>query len=103
APRLTWTAVTWPGDPDFNAEAFEAELETIEKLRGNAVRGRELFDRACAPCHDTGIGPATRLLKRKAAQLPRIVRAGEESMPFFSRDKLTDQDVADVQEFVAAQ
>jgi mono/diheme cytochrome c family protein len=103
APRLTWTAVTWPGDPDFDPEVFKAELESIEKLHGNAARGRELFDRACAPCHDTGIGPATRFLKRKAGQVSRNVRAGEESMPFFSSDKLSDQDVADVQEFVAAQ
>lgn len=100
APRLDWDAVTWPGDPDFDAEAFETELAGIEKLRGNPDRGAEMFDRACAPCHDTGLAPATRLLKRKAQHLPAAVRGGEESMPFFSRDRLTDQDIADIHSFI---
>ncbi|GEM_PF-460256 len=103
APRLDWQAVTWPGDPDFDPETFEAEIEEIEKLRGDRRRGEELFSRACAPCHDTGIGPATRLLKRKSDQVPQTVRAGEGFMPFFSRDKLSDQDVADIQAFVSTQ
>ncbi|MDT8323842.1 MAG: cytochrome c [Bacteroidota bacterium] len=101
APVLNWDAVTWPGDPDFTPEAFEKEIEAIAKLRGTAARGEAMFDRACAPCHDTGIGPATRIIKRKAADVPATVRGGEDSMPFFSRDKLSDQDIADIQEFLS--
>lgn len=100
-PKLAFDAVSWPGNPDYSAEAVEKELEGIAALRGDAAKGSALFDRACAPCHDTGLGPATRIIKRKADRLPKTVRTGDGSMPFFARDKLTDQDVADLQAFIA--
>ncbi|MBE0643301.1 MAG: cytochrome c [Bacteroidetes bacterium] len=100
-PMLTWTAVTYPGDPDFNADAFDKEIETIEKLRGDAMRGEKVFGMACAFCHENGLGPAMRVVKRKVEHLPRAVRSGDETMPFFSRDKLTDQDIADIKAFIA--
>jgi len=100
-PLLSWDAVTWPGDPDFDAEIFEKEMEAIADLRGSAPRGETMFARACAPCHDNGLGPATRIIRRKAGQVPAVVRAGEDTMPFFSRDRLSDQDIADIQEFLS--
>jgi mono/diheme cytochrome c family protein len=100
-PLLSWEAVTWPGDPDFDAETFEKEMEAIAKLRGAAARGEMMFARACAPCHDNGLGPATRIIRRKADRVPATVRGGEDTMPFFSRDKLSDQDIADIQEFLS--
>ncbi|MCB2205703.1 cytochrome c [bacterium] len=99
-PKLSWEAVTWPGDADFDEDTFEKELEGITKLRGDAARGEVMFDRACGPCHDTGLGPAVRIVKRKAEHVPAAVRGGNDSMPFFSRDKLTDQDIADIQAFL---
>lgn len=100
-PMINWSAVTYPGDPDFNEEAFNKELEMIAALRGNAADGERVFGMACAFCHDNGLGPAMRVLKRKADRVPRTVRSGDETMPFFSRDKLTDQDVANLQAFIA--
>lgn len=100
-PMLNWTAVTYPGDPDFDEEAFNTELAVIESLRGDAARGERVFGMACAFCHDNGLGPAVRKLKRKADKLPRTVRGGDETMPFFSRDKLTDQDIADLKAFIS--
>ncbi len=100
-PMLNWTAVTYPGDPDFNAEAFDKEIETIESLRGDAVHGERVFGMACAFCHENGLGAPMRVVKRKVEHLPRAVRSGDETMPFFSRDKLTDQDIADIKAFIA--
>lgn len=100
-PMLNWTAVTYPGDPDFDGEAFKSELAVIESLRGDATRGERVYGMACAFCHDNGLGPAMRNLKRKADRVPRTVRAGDETMPFFSRDKLTDQDIADLKAFIS--
>lgn len=100
-PLLSWEAVTWPGDPDFSPEAFEKEMEEIAQLRGVAARGEAMFARACAPCHDNGLGPATRIIRRKADSVPATVRGGEDTMPFFSRDRLSDQDIADIQEFLS--
>lgn len=100
-PMLNWTAVTYPGDPDFDEETFKKEIEVIESLRGDAGRGEKVFGMACAFCHENELGPAMPKLKRKVDKLPRTVRAGDETMPFFSRDKLTDQDVADIKAFIA--
>lgn len=99
-PRLEWDVVTWPGDADFSDEDLEKEMQGIDELRGNPTRGKVLFDRTCAPCHDTEIAPAYRHVRRKVDRLPMIVRGGSDSMPFFSRDKLTDQNIADIQAFV---
>ncbi len=96
APRLGWDVVTWPGDPEFDIDAFKLELEAIDDLRGNAGRGEKMFERACSYCHGTGLGPSPKMLRRKAKHVARNVRAGEEAMPFFSRDKLSDQEVADI-------
>lgn len=100
-PMLNWTAVTYPGDPDFDEENFKRDLETVEVLRGDAKRGEKVFGMACAFCHDNELGPAQRKLSRKPERVPRTVRAGDDTMPFFSRDKLTDQDVADLKAFIA--
>ncbi|MFZ1728557.1 MAG: cytochrome c [Bacteroidota bacterium] len=100
-PMLNWSAVTYPGDPDFSVDALKTEMETIESLRGDAGRGEEVFGMACAFCHENGLGPAMRIVKRKVEYLPQNVRTGDETMPFFSRDKLTDQDIADIKAFIS--
>jgi len=98
---LAWHASTWPGDPHFDKEEFDKVIEGIRELRGNSTRGKDMFRRACAACHEHGIAPAMRILKRKATQIPRVVRAGDGAMPFFSLDKLSDQDIADIQAYIS--
>jgi mono/diheme cytochrome c family protein len=94
---LPWDALTWPGDTSMSREQLKAEVEKLEEIRGNAQRGETLFKRACAGCHVNGYAPAMRMLKRNVT---RNVRAGYGGMPFFSRDKLSDQDVADIRMFL---
>jgi mono/diheme cytochrome c family protein len=90
---LPWDALTWPGDTSMSREQLKAEIAKLEGIRGNAQRGEVLFKRACAGCHVDGYAPAMRMLRRNVT---RNVRAGYGGMPFFSRDKLSDQDVADI-------
>lgn len=94
---LEWNAVTWPGDTAFSRDAMKLLVEDIGARRANPTRGEEMYKRACAPCHSTGIAPAQRMLKRN---IVRNVRAGTGAMPFFSRDKLSDQDIADIKAFL---
>lgn len=102
AAQLSWTAVTYPGNPSFDKAAFAQEVARIEALRGNAGRGKDLWKRACAFCHENELGPPPKKVVKHADRLVAFVRGGSESMPFFSRDKLTDQDVADIRAFVLA-
>ncbi len=97
AMMLQWDALTWPGDTSLSRDALKAEVERLTAMRGNAERGEALFKRCCARCHHNGYAPAVRMLKRN---ITRNMRAGYGSMPFFSRDKLSDQDVADIRTFL---
>jgi mono/diheme cytochrome c family protein len=94
---LSWDALTWPGDTGMSREQLKTEVEKLEAVRGNAQRGESLFKLACAGCHLNGYAPAMRMLKRNVT---RNIRAGYGGMPFFSRDKLSDQDVADIRMFL---
>jgi mono/diheme cytochrome c family protein len=102
APRLEWRAVTWPGDPNFNRDSFDAAMLEIARMRGDAARGKVMFERACSACHGTDIGPAPVMLRRKVDRVAATVRRGAEGMPFFSTDKVSDQDIADITAWIQA-
>jgi mono/diheme cytochrome c family protein len=94
---LPWDVLTWPGDTSMTRDERKEQIEKLEAIRGNAQRGEALFRRACASCHHQGYAPAVRMLKRNVT---RNIRVGHGGMPFFSRDKLSDQDVADIRVFL---
>ncbi len=100
AMTLSWDALTWPGDTSMTRDELKAEVEKLSSMRGSADKGEQLFKRTCAGCHFNGYAPAMRMLKRNVT---RNVRSGYGGMPFFSRDKLSDQDVADIRMFLEGQ
>lgn len=103
AKTLRWETPPRPGQKGFVKEAFVREMESILRLRGNAERGIELFSAACALCHGDnarGSGPPLRRLRDYADRVPALVRGGSDAMPFFSRDRLSDQDIADLREYI---
>lgn len=98
-PTLEWNALAWPGMKTFDQERFSAKVARIYELSGDPAKGAEVFRLACYFCHtqeESRLGPSLSALKKRADELPRIVRAGTKSMPFFSTDKLSDQQVADL-------
>lgn len=79
---------------------------------GDPDRGRALFYRACNACHPragAGLGPAiagkpvpdVAARVREGNGLLRGTREAGAWMPFFGRDRLTDEAVADIASFVA--
>ncbi len=78
---------------------------------GDADRGRPLFFAACHSCHPNGgAGIAPTLEKSSVADIAKKVREGNgllrgsrqpgQWMPSFGRERLTDQQVADIAAFI---
>ena len=91
--------------------AASAAADMIMEMNGDAQRGWKLYAQACNVCHPTakksGIGsqlvrrrPPRDLEKRKH-QIAAYIRKGGFIMPFFSEDRLSDQDTADIVAFIA--
>ena len=87
------------------------DYDRPEFRNGDADRGRELFYAACHGCHPQGrAGIATSLEKSTVADVAKKTREGNgllrgarkegEWMPSFGRERLTDQQVADLAAFV---
>ena len=92
----------------LSKEEAQTEAAKIAELEGDAEEGWKLFNAACNVCHLTGTkrsaGPA--LVTRRATdkeyrtRVADYVRGGGSLMPFFAEDRLSDQQVADIVEFV---
>ena len=93
--------------------ALEANLiyDRPKYRGGNADRGKKLFYRACHSCHPqgkSGLGPsitgasipAVVLKIREGNGLLRGARRPSAWMPFFGRDRLSDDEVADIAAYV---
>lgn len=104
-PLLEWRALAWPGMKEFQQDEFSERVAVIYETAGSAEKGAELFRAACWFCHsrtDSRLGPSLAAIRRRADEIPRVVRSGKKSMPFFSTDKLSDRDVADILAYVRA-
>lgn len=95
----------------LDKDAASAAADKIITMEGNAQRGWKLYGQACNVCHPTakkaGIGsqlvkrrPPRDLEKRKH-QIAAYIRKGGFIMPFFSEDRLSDQDITDIVAFIA--
>ena len=101
-----------------------ARLETPEIIRAD-LPGRVVFEHQCVPCHGTGLGddgapmlPGTAALAQKyQGQLPALlelredmsvailrlfVRRGSGAMPMFRKAELTDAQIDQLAEYIAA-
>ncbi len=102
--------------PDFqitmlDKDAASAAADKIMEMKGDAQRGWKLYGQACNVCHPTaqrpGIGsqlvkkrPPRDVEKRKH-RIAAYVRKGGFTMPFFTEDRLSDQEIADIVAFIA--
>ncbi len=94
----------------LDKEAANAAAETIVAMKGDAKKGWKLYSRACNDCHPTArkAGIGSQLIRRKApSNVPKTlhkyaakIRGGGFIMPFYSEDRLSNQDIADIISFL---
>jgi mono/diheme cytochrome c family protein len=98
--KIEW--VTKPAlheDDAIDDKAANAAAKAIMKLPGDPVVGKDIFTRDCAYCHaahEKKVGPALDKAMKDPTMGARSIRCGSGAMPFYGKDVLSDQQVADV-------
>ena len=98
--KIEW--VTKPalhdGDP-IDKKVAEAAAKAILKLPGDPKGGKDIVTNSCNYCHamkEKKVGPAFAKIMDDPQAAVRSIRVGSGAMPFYGKDILTDQQVADV-------
>jgi mono/diheme cytochrome c family protein len=104
--------IQWAAKPPLKAEESVDDkiakpiLKAIMKTPGDVAAGEKVFAKACATCHsfkEKVVGPKfTADIAAEAEIVVGAIRFGYNAMPFFAKDKLTDQQVADVVAYIQA-
>lgn len=102
-------AIQWGTKPAFSEgdaiddKAARAAAKAILKLPGDAGNGKTLFGRTCTYCHsltERKIGPAFTDAFKDAENVAKVLRCGYNAMPFYGKDILSDQQLADVMAYI---
>ncbi len=90
--------------PERDKDKFKQVREEILGMTGDAVNGEKKFNEACAFCHstETRVKDVPNLQEYEGDGRGVVYNTilGEEYMPFYHKDKLSYQDIADISEFV---
>lgn len=93
-------------DESVDEKVAKPILKAIMKTPGDVKAGEGVFAKSCASCHsfkDKLIGPKfTADIASEPEIIASAIRFGYSAMPFFAKDKLTDQQVADVVAYIQA-
>jgi cytochrome c2 len=96
----------WESEKDRLAK-LESFKSKILSLKGNPQNGEIIYEKACQQCHseEIAIGPPLFNIEINPGKMIELIRAGspmesQTMMPFFTPDKLTDQDIADLISFL---
>ena len=94
----------------LDKEAAATAAEKILAMKGDPMNGWQLFSRACNDCHPTArkAGIGTQLvrsrppsnMKKWRNNIAAKVRGGGYIMPFYGKDRLSDQDISDIVAFL---
>ncbi len=105
--KIKW--VTKPAlheDDKIDEKAANSAAKAIMMLPADPAAGKDTYDRTCAYCHsmtEKKVG----LPLNKGMETPQIgarsVRCGSAAMPFYTKDILTDQQIADVIAYIQQQ
>lgn len=105
--KIQW--VTKPAlheDDKIDQKAADAAAKAIMKLPGDPASGKTIFDRSCAYCHsftDKKAGPPLKKAMDTPALGAKSVRCGSAAMPFYGKDILTDEQIANVIAYIEEQ
>lgn len=90
--------------PKPDKDKFKLQRDEIMALKGDAANGEKLFNNACASCHnaETKIKDVPNLQEYEGdgRGVAFNMRLGHELMPFYREDKISNQDIADISEFI---
>ena len=103
--------IQWAAKPSLKKDVEVDEkiskpiVKAIMKLPGDVSAGEKVFMKSCANCHDFKVDKSGPALKDAATDMNFVaasVRFGSNAMPFFAKDILTDQQIADVIGYIQA-
>ncbi|MFN3134407.1 MAG: c-type cytochrome [Candidatus Kryptonium sp.] len=102
--KLTSQPIVSPWEEEsIRKEKIRQIKEKILTLSGVPENGAIIYEKACAQCHSEEIDIGPQIFRPEITQekIIEMVRAGspasdETPMPFFTPDKLTDQEIADL-------
>jgi mono/diheme cytochrome c family protein len=91
--------------PEPNKNKLKEEQAKVMTLTGDSKKGEELFNKSCTLCHgdNSKIKFVPKLFKEfdgDAKSVTYYVRFGKKFMPFFSYEKISSQDIADLTAFI---
>lgn len=101
--------IQWILKPEFGDDAqLDDKLTTpavkaIMKLPGDPGKGQAVFQGTCASCHSIGqkkVGPSMKDAAQDMSFVAQSIRCGSNGMPFFAKDILSDQQIADVVAYI---
>lgn len=75
--------------------AFSASADGSGKWKD----GKEAYDKVCAYCHETGVGPEIRS-RNAPKEWTSIVRNGDRAMPPFRRSEIDDATLIKLMEYI---
>jgi cytochrome c len=91
--------------PEPDKAKLKVEQEKVIKLTGDIINGEKIYNNACSICHnsDKKIKLSPKLIEEFDGTVKNVtffVRLGKKFMPFFSYEKISTQDIADVTAFI---
>lgn len=97
---IQWVAKpTFKDDLQPDEKLVKPAVKAIMKLPGDPGKGQAVFQSTCSNCHDLKakkVGPSMVDAAADMNYVAQSVRTGSSAMPFFSKDILNDQQIADV-------
>lgn len=83
-------------DHDHEHSSGGEDLSAYEgPITGDATAGAEVYANFCAGCHP-GVGPDLNGRTDAVAEIRFLVRHGEDRMPAFGQDQVSDEDLENV-------
>jgi mono/diheme cytochrome c family protein len=105
--KIQW--VTKPAiheEDKIDQKAADAAAKAIMKLPGDPTAGKTVFDHSCAYCHsmtEKKAGPPMKKAMENPMQGAKAVRCGSDAMPFYAKDVLSDEQIANVVAYIQEQ
>jgi mono/diheme cytochrome c family protein len=101
---IKWvTKPVFTDDESLDEKATAPAVKSIMKLPGDPGAGQVVFQAACTTCHEMQkkkIGPSMKDAAQDFNFVAQSIRCGSMAMPFFAKDVLSDQQIADAVAYI---